>query len=141
MANTAETTSGGDFENADTDGDGMADGFESTHHLLVDSNDAALDPDADGQSNLAEYTAGTDPKNAGSLLKITAAAFAPSTRQITIEWPSVPGRLYRIEHKANLTDSTWNEIATHSANSSTSSLSLSALANHTRGFYRISTRR
>jgi len=141
LANTAEATSGGDFENPDTDGDGMPDGFEATHHLLVDSNDASLDPDADGQSNLAEFLAGTDPKDAGSLLKISSAAFAPSTRQLTIEWPSVPGRLYRIEHKANLTDTTWNEIATHTANSSNSSLTLSALANHTRGFYRISTRR
>lgn len=45
----------------DTDGDGMRDWWEIAHGLNVSSNDAALDPDLDGRSNLDEYNADTDP--------------------------------------------------------------------------------
>ena len=46
----------------DTDKDSMPDWWEKHHGLAVtDPRDAAHDPDADGQSNLAEYVAGTNP--------------------------------------------------------------------------------
>jgi hypothetical protein len=46
----------------DDDGDGMADGWELENGLdPTDPDDAALDPDADGQTNLDEFINGTDP--------------------------------------------------------------------------------
>ena len=118
----------------------MPDGYEAQFHLRVDSNDAAEDSDNDGHSNLQEFAAGTDPKSASSRLKIASSAYNPATRQITLDWPSIPGRVYRIEHKTGLGDSSWAEIATHTATQSNSSKSLSAPANASRGFYRITTR-
>ncbi len=50
----------------DTDKDGMDDDWERKHGLNVGVNDAALDPDNDGLTNLQEYLAGTDPQNADS---------------------------------------------------------------------------
>ena len=51
----------------DSDGDCMPDWWEERHGLdSADSSDAALDPDGDGLSNLAEYRAGTDPHSADS---------------------------------------------------------------------------
>ncbi|HKS37006.1 MAG TPA: Ig-like domain-containing protein, partial [Verrucomicrobiae bacterium] len=47
----------------DTDGDGMPDAFEVTHNLDPRTNDAALDPDNDGLTNLQESQLGTDPRN------------------------------------------------------------------------------
>jgi hypothetical protein len=49
---------------ADTDGDGMPDKWELDHGLNALVNDAALDPDQDGLSNLQEYQIGADPHNA-----------------------------------------------------------------------------
>jgi len=48
----------------DTDGDGMPDWWEMTHGLNPLVNDASLDPDNDGLTNLQEYQHGTDPHNA-----------------------------------------------------------------------------
>lgn len=54
--NSAETT--------DSDSDGMGDNFESTNGFNpLDPSDAGLDADNDGINNLAEYIAGTNPRN------------------------------------------------------------------------------
>jgi alpha-tubulin suppressor-like RCC1 family protein len=49
--------------NADTDGDGMPDGWEVNNNLNPLVNDAAADPDGDGFSNLYEYQHGTNPND------------------------------------------------------------------------------
>ena len=55
-----------DPTNTDTDGDAMPDGWEVANGLNPLSDDSALDPDADGANNLAEYNAGTDPQDSDS---------------------------------------------------------------------------
>ena len=48
---------------ADTDSDGIRDDYEVLHRLDPKVDDAALDADDDGLTNLAEYTQETDPNN------------------------------------------------------------------------------
>lgn len=45
----------------DTDGDGMPDSWETANGLSPLVNDAQLDPDNDGVSNLMEFYLGTNP--------------------------------------------------------------------------------
>ncbi len=52
--------------NRDTDNDGMLDGWEEFHNLNLLVNDASLDPDSDGLTNLEEQTTNTDPNNSDS---------------------------------------------------------------------------
>ena len=52
----------------DTDADWLPDAYEISHGLDVhNSNDALEDSDQDGENNLAEYLAGTDPHNSDSV--------------------------------------------------------------------------
>ncbi len=48
----------------DSDGDGIPDGWERFYGLNPHLNDACLDNDSDGLSNLQEYVFGTDPNKA-----------------------------------------------------------------------------
>jgi uncharacterized delta-60 repeat protein len=52
--------------NLDTDGDEMPDNWEIAHGLNPNLDDAALDPDIDGLSNLDEYLRSTDPQDSDS---------------------------------------------------------------------------
>jgi hypothetical protein len=86
-------------EHADSDGDGLPDGWEHHHGLdplSPESRDgAAGDPDQDGATNADEYGAGTEPANAASVLRVNAARSGGAG--IEIVWSSVPGRRYGIE--------------------------------------------
>ncbi|MGA4580048.1 LamG-like jellyroll fold domain-containing protein [Limisphaera sp. VF-2] len=51
------------FGLSDVDEDGLPDWWERRYGLNVGANDAAADPDSDGLNSLAEYQAGTHPRN------------------------------------------------------------------------------
>lgn len=61
----------------DTDKDGLPDWFEKLYGLNPNLNDAALDPDGDGRTNLQEYNAGTNPVLADDWTKSSATGEKP----------------------------------------------------------------
>jgi hypothetical protein len=63
-------------------------------HMGIDPN---ADPDGDGQSNLQEYLAGTNPTDGTDYLHITAESFASGGASATLTWSSVPTRFYYIQ--------------------------------------------
>ncbi|MFZ4394905.1 MAG: hypothetical protein ACOYOU_04680 [Kiritimatiellia bacterium] len=90
----------------DSNANGMPDWWElqysGTIHGLAPTND----PDADGQNNLAEWIARTDPTNPASFFRI--AAFACTNQTPTVSFTGWSNRLYSVyQHDNPLTNGTW----------------------------------
>jgi hypothetical protein len=66
---------------------------------------AADDPDEDGLSHRDEWMAGTDPRNASSLLRILQHGLGAGPAWI--RFPMAPSRSYRVEWSTDL--KTWRE--------------------------------
>jgi dextranase len=110
-----------DPDKADTDDDDLPDGWEVQHGFIpwddgipghtnlntagiiaTTEHGAAGDPDGDGLNNYGEFVAGTNPRNAGSALRILdIVRQADGSRLIT--WSSVAGKSYRVAATADLT--------------------------------------
>ncbi|MCL4177133.1 MAG: hypothetical protein KJ072_05245 [Verrucomicrobia bacterium] len=94
----------------DSDGDGLPDDYEQLHNLnWNDPADATLDADQDGQSNLAEYLAGTDPQSPASVFRLMNVH--SSGADLSVSFTSVAGKSYRLEAADTLAPQTWNTIA------------------------------
>jgi len=90
-----EVLRGTDPLKPDTDGDGMHDGWEVTNGFNpLEPDDASADADHDGMTNLAEFIAGTDPRNAAS--RLSASVWRSPTGYV-LQWTAMPGRLYKIQ--------------------------------------------
>ena len=95
--------------NADSDSDGMTDGWEVDHGLDPRSAaDASQDPDGDGMTNLSEYLAGTNPKASTSALRIGKMSFEAG---ITIEFTAVDGHTYWLEASDTAQPGSWTMVA------------------------------
>lgn len=69
---------------------------------------ANADPDHDGMNNLQEYLAGTDPNNAGSVLRITSLTRGtPDPNYTTVAWLAVPTRFYVLQERPSLSAGVW----------------------------------
>ncbi|HTH50132.1 MAG TPA: hypothetical protein VMB21_21645, partial [Candidatus Limnocylindria bacterium] len=88
----------------DTDQDGLPDDWERFWFGDLSAT-AEGDPDGDGQSNLAEYLAGTDPTRADSVLRVLTSQFEADGSTV-LRFPIAPSRHYRIEVSGDL--ETWS---------------------------------
>lgn len=96
----------------DQDGDGLPDDFEQFYFGSPTTGDPNADNDGDGQSNLSEYLAGTNPTSAASVLRIVSATRDGSG--FTLAFSSVAGKKYRIEYRDSLAaGSIWQTLQTN----------------------------
>jgi hypothetical protein len=98
----------------DSVGDGIPDAwraafFSGPGNTTNSQSCAACDPDGDGLTNLQEFHAGTNPTNSSSVVRITA--IQPSGADVVVSFPSVQGKIYRIEMKDDVTLATWTLLA------------------------------
>jgi hypothetical protein len=127
---------------ADLDGDGMADSWELAHGLIVGVNDANLDPDGDGFTNLQEFLAGTDPHDPSSYLKIeTVTPPRPTSETVALTFQAVAGKTYTVWSADALPADSWNRLTNVPASSATSLLTIQdpQATNTKHRFYRLQT--
>jgi len=106
---TAGTPTAGNSGILDTDRDGLPDDWERANGLNRFVNDAGLDGDGDGFSNLEEYVAGTDPRNGSSRLQIEIVA--PVVGGVQIQFIAVAGRTYSVLYRDALASGNWIPLA------------------------------
>jgi hypothetical protein len=68
---------------------------------------ANADPTGKGMTVAQDYLAGTNPNQAGSILKITEASFSTGGASASLTWDSVPTRYYHIEEALSLNPANW----------------------------------
>ena len=78
----------------DTDHDGLPDDWETLYFGSVVGGAAGTDSDGDGLTNVQEYTAGTNPTNAASFLKVDLTPGASTTLKFGAE----PNKTYTIQY-------------------------------------------
>ena len=100
----------------DSDGDMIPDAWERTHAGDLSTMTLITDSDGDGFSDSEEYTADTNPRSSGEMLRITnfipprqLAVAGPFMTDLT--WTSNPTRFYSIEINTEL-HSAWATSAT-----------------------------
>jgi hypothetical protein len=103
----------------DTDGDGMPNGWMTNYFghatgLESDLSRAQDDFDGDGANNLAEYQAGTNPRDPASYLRIDSFT-GGGTNGVRVAWGSVSNRLYSVQRAGSLIegDSNFTNLAQH----------------------------
>jgi len=97
LPNQDEITLASNYEDPDTDGDGMEDGFENAYFGSPVAGDPEADPDGDGMTNVQEHDAGTNPLAQASAFRITS--IVPAIGGFTITWTTVPGHAYQLAYR------------------------------------------
>lgn len=93
-------------QSVDADGDGMPDVWEETNGLDPAVNDASLDPDQDGASNIEEYWAGTSPTNSASVFRIEVVDFLDPAR-FSFTFTAIAQHTYSVQSRSNLVLGDW----------------------------------
>jgi tartrate-resistant acid phosphatase type 5 len=119
---------------ADGDGDRMPDEWESAYSLSP--SDPFLDFDDDGQPNLAEYLAGTDPTSAADRLKLWATLEPDGTT--ILRFNAVSNKTYGVEYCDSLHADEWDLLRELGAAPTNRSLSVTDHPPANR-FYRVVT--
>lgn len=92
---------------ADTNSNCLPDGWEK-RHFPGQSTSSTNDPDGDGRNNWHEYLCGTDPTNIHSVLHVDDCRV---TNELTLTWPVVVGRIYRVATNDALLSGIWGTAA------------------------------
>ena len=92
----------------DTDADGLPDAWEAAHGLDTNNlEDATLDLDADGVTNLDEYRSGTNPTNTSSALKLRQSH---TNATVLLGFDAESNKTYTVQRREAFDSSEWSKL-------------------------------
>jgi len=117
----------------------MPDACEDAHNQNKLVNDAGLDPDHDGFTNLQEYLAGTDPHDGASFLRFESVGATAGGYEL--HFVAVAGRTYSVQHRDAFGSGEWQKRLDVPAQATTQVIVItdSAGLDHSERFYRLVT--
>lgn len=127
----------------DNDQDGLPDDWETAHGLDPNSgsgeNGRDGDADSDGLTNLQEFLAGTNPRDAGSSLELQVLGIEDESA--ILEFQAAPGKSYSVLFLDSLSAGSWTRLADVPAGDTVRTVRVSdeAFANSAVRFYRVVT--
>jgi hypothetical protein len=123
----------------DFDGDGMADDWEVSYQLSpFYAGDAGIDSDGDELTNIEEFFAGTDPRNASGLLRILYSR--RDLDQIIFGFGALANQTYSVYYTDRLDGGVWNRHGNYAAGPSDGVIEVSDWINTGAArFYRVVT--
>ncbi|MBI4664218.1 MAG: lamin tail domain-containing protein [Verrucomicrobia bacterium] len=134
------TPGGSPASSGDSDRDGLPDDWELANRLNPkDPSDALADSDGDGLTNLQEYLAGTNPTNAGSVLKATVQIKSGS--ELVLQFNAAADRAYSIEFRDSLAAEIWQKLTDVSATPSERVVQLPIVPGSSARFFRVVSQR
>ena len=127
----------------DSDGDGLPDVwmmryFGHTDGLAADLSRAGDDADGDTMTNLAEFLAGTDPRDALSYLKIEATRHGDG---VVLSFNAVSNKTYTVLAREQVEGTPWQPLTNLAAAPTTGIITLMPPSGDAKRFYRLVTPR
>jgi hypothetical protein len=120
--------------------DGLPDWWQIAHFGFSNTNAApGADPDHDGQNNLMEFIAGTDPTSASSVFTLLITNVAGQITHKNLSFgPCLPGRDYTVEFCTNLASGAFAVLTGGAETDNGSERTVTDLnANQLQKFYRV----
>jgi hypothetical protein len=111
LLDAEEVTLGTSPTQADTDSDGLPDGWEYVRPTVDPLVNDGSDVDEDGSRNADELIAGTDPLDELDCPALSCLGFDSSDSSGTFEWMSVTGRTYRVQRTPRLIPPSWTNYS------------------------------
>jgi hypothetical protein len=129
----------------DQDNDSMSDIWEAQWGFLIGlsapaNQVPAADPDGDGQTNLQESIAGTNPLSTNPPSGTHRATYTLSPLSLDLQWQQFIGKEYQVQVSNNLTAGSWVPLASPftATSATTGTVSIMQSIGTPRNFARIS---